>query len=43
VKSALTRAGTELGDLAGEAFKALVRSEFDRLRELNKTLRIAVQ
>ncbi len=43
VKSALTRAGTEPVDLAGEAFKALVRSEFDRLRELNKTLQIAVQ
>jgi len=43
VKIALTRAGTEPVDLAGEAFKALVRSEFDRLRELNKTLQIAVQ
>jgi len=43
VKSALTRAGNEPVELAGEAFKALVRSEFDRLRELNKTLQIAVQ
>ena len=43
VKSALTRAGNEPVELAGEAFKALVRSEFDRLRDLNKTLRIEVQ
>jgi tripartite-type tricarboxylate transporter receptor subunit TctC len=43
VKNALIRASTEPADLAGEAFKALVRSEFDRLRELNKTLRIAVE
>jgi len=43
VKSALTRAGNEPVELAGEAFKALVRSEFDRLRDLNKTLQIEVQ
>ncbi len=43
VRSALIRAGTEPVDLAGEAFRALVRREFERLRELNKTLQIAVQ
>jgi len=43
VKSALTRAGNEPVELSGEAFKALVRSEFDRLRDLNKTLQIEVQ
>jgi len=43
VRSTLIRAGTEPVDLAGDAFSALVRREFDRLRELNKTLQIAVQ
>lgn len=43
VRSAVARAGNEPADLAGEAFTALVRREFDGLRELNKTLQIAVQ
>jgi tripartite-type tricarboxylate transporter receptor subunit TctC len=43
VRSALKRAGTEPVDLAGEAFSAVVRREFDRLRELNKTLKLVVQ
>jgi tripartite-type tricarboxylate transporter receptor subunit TctC len=42
VRSALARAGNEPVDLAGEAFSVLVRREFDRLRELNRTLQIAV-
>ena len=43
VIAGLLRASTVPMDLSGDAFAARVRREFDQLRELNRTLRIAVQ
>ena len=43
VIAGLLRASTVPMDLAGDAFAARVRREFEQLRELNRTLRIAVQ
>lgn len=43
VLAAFTKAAVEPRELTGDAFAARVRRELDQLRELNKTLRIAME